>query len=196
VKNLQLDWSPWWWSLYIPKNAVVESNMLFNIHSVVHKFWIINRGFRKSVFRDSVFHFWQVQKCDCTQIWSTLVNRGCLSHPPNCSLTWQDAAANSCSVSPVPSITDFWIWLLQTEKTLAESHGPSASTLNMARGLRQSKTFSSPSFWYEVVRLKFHNLRLRLSANHCSRTRTQTAAQSVKQMTRVTVCQVDRWYLF
>lgn len=137
------------------ESAAVESNMLFNIHSVVHKFLIINRRFRKYVFRDSVFHLWQVQKSDCTQIWSTLVNKGCLSHPPNCSLTWQNAAAISRSVTPVPSIIDFWIWLLQTEKTLAEMNGPSESALNMTRWLRQSKIFSSPSFWYEVVRQNF-----------------------------------------
>jgi hypothetical protein len=168
AKNLQLHWSLWWWSLYTPKSAGVESNMLFNIHSVVHKFWSISRRFKKSVFRDSVFNLWQVQKSGCTQIWFTLANTSCLSHPSNCSLTWQDAAAISRSVTPLPSITDFWIWLLQTEKTLTELHGPSASTLNMVRGLRQSKTFCSASFCYEVIRLKFHNLRLRLSANHCS----------------------------
>jgi hypothetical protein len=162
--------------------------LFFNIRSVVHKFWLISRRFRKSVFRDSVFHFWQVQKSACTQIWSTLANTSCLSHPPNCSLTWQDAAAISRSVTPVSSITDFWIWLLQTEKTLTELHGPSASTFNMARRLRQSKTFSSASFWYEVVRPNFHNLRLRLLASHFRHTIIQSVAQSVTQMTRVTVC--------
>jgi len=62
VKNLQLDWSPWLWSLYQPKSAGVESNMLFNAHSAVHKFWLISRRFRKFVFRNSVFHLWQVKK--------------------------------------------------------------------------------------------------------------------------------------
>lgn len=196
MKSLQLDWSPWWWSLYTPKSAGVESNMLFDIHSVVHKFWLISRRFSKSVSRDRVFQLWQVQKGGCTQIWSTLANTSCLSHPPNCSLTWQDAAAISHSVSPVPSITDFWIWLLQTEKTLAEMHGPSASTLNVARGFRLLKIFISASFCYEAIRLNFHILRLRPSANHCSHTRIQSVAPSVTEMASVTVCQVDGRYLF
>jgi len=198
VKHLQLDWSPWWWAQYTPKSAGVESNTLFNIRSVVHKFWLLSRRFKKiGVSWQCIFHLWQVQKSCCTKIWPTLANTSCLSHPPNCSLTWQDAAAISRPVTPLPSITDSWIWLLQTEKTLAELHGPSApSILNMARGLRLSNTFSSASFWYEVIRLKFHNLRLRLSANHCSHTRIQSVAPSVTQMTRVTVCQVDGRYLF
>ena len=196
MKNLLLDWSPWGWSLYIQKSPEVESDMLFNTHSVVHKFCLISRRFRKSLFLDSVFQLWQVRKSGCTQIWSTLAYTSCLSHPSNCSLTWQDAAAISRSVTPVPSITDFWIWLLQTKKTLAELRGPSASTLNMAGGIKLSKTFSSASFWYEVIRLKFHNLRLRLSANQCSHTWIQSVAQSVTQMTCVTVCQTDGRYLF
>jgi hypothetical protein len=195
VKNLQLDWSLWGWSLYTQKCAGVESNVLFSIHNVVHMFCLISRRFRKSVFLDSVLQLWQVQKSGCTQIWSTLAYTSCLSHPPNYSLTWQDAAAISRPVTPVPSITDFWIWLLQTEKILTELHGTSAPTLNMAMGLRLPKTFSYASFCYEVIRVKFHNLRLRLSANQCSHTRIQLVAQSVKQMIRVTVCQADMRYL-
>lgn len=42
ARNLQLDGSPWGWCKWTPKRFGAVNGMWFNIHSVVHKVWLIN----------------------------------------------------------------------------------------------------------------------------------------------------------
>ena len=42
ARNLQLDGSPWGWYQRTPKRFEAVNDMWFNIHSVVHKVWLIN----------------------------------------------------------------------------------------------------------------------------------------------------------
>ena len=171
VKNLQLDWFRWWWCLHTPKRAGVEYSMSFSIYSLVHKFWLINYDIRLYVSILENLCFDSVLLVTGRKKW--LHTNLIYPREHKLPVSFSQLQLN-LAVSQLP----FHVLLLQCHPSLTSKsdcrrrrkHWPNGTSLlhllwTWPRDLGIQRLSVLLLFWYEVIRLKFNNLRLRLSAN-------------------------------